>query len=128
MARSRRAATMTRLNTSRPSSSVPNQCRAFGGCNASAGSVANGGNGTRDGPSAATSSNASNRPNDASVTGFWEATCATCRQRPGCGRLMPTAAGFEGEGVIASCICGVAIQAGGRSPCPLDCRAEAGSQ
>ena len=40
--RSRRVATITRLNTSRPRLSVPNQCDQEGGCNARAASVANG--------------------------------------------------------------------------------------
>ena len=34
MVRSSRVATMTRLSTSRPSWSVPNQWRALGGCSA----------------------------------------------------------------------------------------------
>ena len=40
MPRSTRAETMTRLNTSRPSWSVPKRCAADGGCRAAGGSVA----------------------------------------------------------------------------------------
>ena len=42
MTKSRRVATITRLNTSRPSWSVPNQCAADGGLSATAVLLASG--------------------------------------------------------------------------------------
>jgi hypothetical protein len=74
MKKSSCAATMTRLNTSRPSWSVPNQCRTDGGFSAASVLLASGSYGTREGPSRAASTISTNIPKATPVTGFSEMT------------------------------------------------------
>ena len=70
---SRRVATTTRENTSRPTLSVPNQCSAEGGFKASA-LLDSGENGTRSGPKAATKTSRMNSVKATRVSGLPRST------------------------------------------------------
>ena len=70
MMKSRRVAATTRLKTSRPSWSVPNQCSIDGGLSVAVAALASGSYGTIQGPIKAAIRISTNRPKASPVTGF----------------------------------------------------------
>src|SRR5882672_5682484 len=79
IARSSRAATMTRLRISRPIWSVPNQCRHVGGSSLRAVSLSSGSCGASHGPASASTTSTRERPEATSVTGLSARTCRAWR-------------------------------------------------
>ena len=82
--KSSRVATTTRLNTSRPRLSVPNQCVADGGCNAIAAFDASGSKGTRCGPTIAISTSSKNSPKATIDSGLDFAIAQNCEALDAC--------------------------------------------
>ncbi len=68
IARSSRAATITRDSTSRPTLSVPNGCAREGACSAAAATVRSGGYGASAGPNTARSSSTASSPKASTVS------------------------------------------------------------